>query len=292
MGLVSDRRSGLSSVRRGAVRTRFGVVGVALDRFPVLLALVALIQVVAVSPARANHIAGATYNGTHAQGGTVSFTVTPDGSGISSFSVGGPIQGDTCSFPSGSSTNYVQPLPIVNHAFSDTTPPLTESGSFPGPQSASGTFRIKTQVFPGPSCDSGEVAWNATTTASPPAPSQPQLPPSDSTAPAAVLSGKTIQKAGSSIVVEVSCPTEACTATASGTVNVPGASKVYKLKGASANVPKGGKARLKLKVPSKARKAIKRALRRKKKIKAKVTVTARDAAGNKTTRKRTIRLKR
>ena len=48
------------------------------------------------SPAAAHHIAGATYDGTHAQGGTVSFTVTPDGTGISSVTVNGTLQGDTC----------------------------------------------------------------------------------------------------------------------------------------------------------------------------------------------------
>lgn len=267
------------------------------SRLAVVLLVLAGSQMAVVSLARANHIAGATYSGTHAQGGTVSFTVSPDGSGISSFSVGGPVQGDTCSF-SGINTNYAQPLPVVNHAFSDTTPPFTASGSFPGLQSASGTFRMRTQVFPAPACDSGEVGWSATTTSSPPAPQssaplQQQLAPRDTTGPAATLSGKTLQRAGSSIAVEVSCPNEPCTATASGTVSVPGgASKVYRLGGASANVPKGGKATLKLKLPRKARRAIKRALRSKKKIKAKVTVTTSDHAGNRTTLKRTIRLKR
>jgi hypothetical protein len=273
--------------RRGPMKTRFGVLG---------LASVMLVVLAVAAPARANHIAGATYTGTHAQGGTVSFTVTPDGSGISSFSVGGPVQGDTCSFPSGSSTNYVQPLPIVNHAFSDTTPPLTESGSFPGSQSASGTFRIKTQVFGAPSCDTGEVTWNATTTASPPVgPAPGPGPGPDTIAPTAILSGKTTQKAGSKVAIEVSCPDEACLATATGTASVPGAARAakrFKLKPASARIAKGAKAKLKLKVPRKAQKAIKRALRKGKKVKVAVKVTVRDAAGNSTAKRRTIRLRR
>jgi hypothetical protein len=268
-------------------------------RLAALFLVAAFGPMAAVSPAHADHIAGATYTGTHAQGGTVSFTVTPDGSGISSFSVGGPVMGDVCTFPSGSSTSYLQPLPIANHAFADTTAPFTESGSFLGPQSASGTFRIRTPAFPGPTCDSGEVSWKATTTAlpppllpPPPAPKPPLFGSGDVSAPAAELSGKRTQRAGRSIAVVVSCPAEPCTATATGTVSTPGAAKVYKLGSATANIPKGGKATLELKVPGKARRTIKRALRRKQKIKAQIVVTAHDAAGNKTTRKRTIRLKR
>jgi hypothetical protein len=290
-------------VGRGAVISMYSPQKKRAWRLPGVLVVIALSQALAVSPARANHIAGATYNGTHAQGGTVSFTVTPDGNGISNFNVGGPVQGDTCSFPDGSSTTYNQPLPITNHTFSDTTPPLTENGSFPGPQSASGTFRIKTSTFPGPSCDSGEVTWNATTTASPsqppppgppppqPGPFPPQPPTFDTTPPNATLSGNTSQKAGGSVAVDVSCPDEACKAAVGGTVSVPGAAKVYTLKGASAQIPKGGRATLKLKVSRKAGAAIKNALGSKKKVKAKVTVTVTDAAGNKTTRTRTIRLR-
>lgn len=110
------------------------------------------------------HIAGATYNGTHAGGGTVSFTVTADGSGLSSFSVGGPVQGNICTF-GGSTVTFVQPLPIVNHAFSSSSGTTTLNGSFGGVQQAAGSFRIKT--FGPFSCDSGTVSWTARTTASP-----------------------------------------------------------------------------------------------------------------------------
>jgi hypothetical protein len=117
------------------------------------------------TPAAAFHIPGATYTGNHSAGGTMSFTVTADGSGLSNFNVVGPIPGNTCTF-SGSGTTYVQPLPIVNHAFNDTTPPLTASGSFNARQSATGTFRIQ-QSGPPVSCTTPTFTWNATTTASP-----------------------------------------------------------------------------------------------------------------------------
>lgn len=115
------------------------------------------------SSATAHHIPGATYNGTHAGGGSVSFTVTPDGSGLSSFSVGGPVQGNICTF-GGSTITFTQPLPIVNHAFNSSGGTTTVNGSFTGVRQASGNFRIKT--FPPFSCDSGPVSWTAGTTAS------------------------------------------------------------------------------------------------------------------------------
>jgi hypothetical protein len=126
--------------------------------------LVTLLLLTFSSPAFAFHIPGATYNGTHAGGGTVSFTVTADGSGISSFTVGGPVQGNICTF-GGSTITFAQPLPIVNHAFNSSSGTTTLNGTFGGVQQANGSFRIKT--FPPFSCDSGIVTWTAQTTASP-----------------------------------------------------------------------------------------------------------------------------
>jgi hypothetical protein len=126
--------------------------------------LAALVSLLIASSAMAFHIPGATYNGTHAGGGTVSFTVTADGSGLSNFNVGGPVQGNICTF-GGSSITFTQPLPIVNHAFNSSSGSTTVSGSFAGVRQASGSFRIKT--FGPFSCDSGTVSWTASTTASP-----------------------------------------------------------------------------------------------------------------------------
>lgn len=117
-----------------------------------------------VPAAAAFHIPGATYTGTHAAGGTVSFTLSADGSGLTSFTVGGPVPGNICTF-GGSTVTFVQPLPIVNHAFNSSSGTTTLNGSFPGVQQASGSFRIKT--FPPFSCDSGTVSWTARTSASP-----------------------------------------------------------------------------------------------------------------------------
>jgi Ca2+-binding RTX toxin-like protein len=124
-------------------------------------------------PAAANHIAGATYNGTVQGGSAMSFTVSGDGTGITSFSASGPLQGNSCTF-SGISASYPTPLPITNHSFADTSPPLTFSGSFPSQQSASGTLRMKTT---NPACDTGDLPWTASTTAAPPPPPPPPPPP-------------------------------------------------------------------------------------------------------------------
>ncbi len=81
------------------------------------------------------------------------------------------------------------------------------------------------------------------------------------------------------------------TVSATGTVKVPNASKVYRFKTASAKVFPGTRVKLKLRLPKKALKVVKKALKRKKKLKAKVTVTAKDLAGNTHSEKGTIKLK-
>jgi hypothetical protein len=79
------------------------------------------------------------------------------------------------------------------------------------------------------------------------------------------------------------------TITVSGTVKV--GSKVYKFKTVSAKALPGLVMKLRPRLPKKALKAVRRALKRHKKLKAKVTVTARDNSGNVVSEKGTIRLK-
>jgi len=81
---------------------------------------------------------------------------------------------------------------------------------------------------------------------------------------------------------------EAATVTIDGTLSVPGgSSKTYKLKPVSGSVPAGGKIKLKLKVPKKALKA----LRKKGKATSIINLVAKDAAGNQSTGKFTSKLK-
>lgn len=106
------------------------------------------------------------------------------------------------------------------------------------------------------------------------------------------MSGPKVQKAGPTITVTVSCGREACKATASGTVSVPGASKTFKLRPTTKPVDAGRKAKLKLRVPKKALRAVRRALRRKRKVTAKIKVRVSDAAGNARTKRRGVKIKR
>lgn len=129
-----------------------------------------------------------------------------------------------------------------------------------------------------------------------PAP-QPELvqpPPADTTAPALRLSGATVQKVlrQRGVFVVAACPAEACTTTAKGKVSIRRSAKVFRLTPVTKQIAKRGKATLKLKLKRRALRAIGRALKKGKSVSAKVTVTAKDAAGNVITKRRTIKLKR
>ena len=91
------------------------------------------------------------------------------------------------------------------------------------------------------------------------------------------------------LVVSVTCD-EACSATASASVNVPGSSKVFKLKPVKRSLAAGAKTKLKIKLSKKTVKAGKRALKKHKRVKATVSVGATDAAGNSSKAQRKIRL--
>jgi hypothetical protein len=84
---------------------------------------------------------------------------------------------------------------------------------------------------------------------------------------------------------------EAGTLRAGATVSVAGASKVYRFKAVSRSVAANRFTKLRLKLAKKKLKAVKRALKQRKRLRAKITVTATDKAGNKRSQKATIRLK-
>ena len=115
----------------------------------------------------------------------------------------------------------------------------------------------------------------------------------DTAPPQISMRGKTTQKLGRSISILVTATTEDLWATASGSVSVPGASKVYKLTGIKNRfIARNTKVTLRLKVSKKTQNAIKRALRTKRRVAAKIKVSARDVAGNVTIGRRTIKVKR
>lgn len=79
---------------------------------------------------------------------------------------------------------------------------------------------------------------------------------------------------------------------AAGGAVVLRSAKVFKLTPVTQQVPRGAKRTLKLKLTKGALNAIGRALKAGKKVNARVTVTAKDTAGNVTTKRRTISLRR
>jgi hypothetical protein len=107
------------------------------------------------------------------------------------------------------------------------------------------------------------------------------------------LGGKARQSSGRrSVAVTVECPREACSAAARGRLEVAGAgaTKRFRLGAADADVSTGFESTLRLGISPKARRAIGRALREGGTATARVTVTARDNAGNAASKKRTLRL--
>ena len=83
---------------------------------------------------------------------------------------------------------------------------------------------------------------------------------------------------------------EAVTVRLSGSINVPRASRVFRFKTVIRSLG-AGKAKLNLRLPKKARKAVKRALKRKQRLRARLTLVVTDDAGNSQTSKYTVRLK-
>ncbi len=100
------------------------------------------------------------------------------------------------------------------------------------------------------------------------------------------------------VIVQATCPKEACVASAAGTISAPAgkrkssAAKRYKLRSVKRSLAAGKKTSLKLRLRKATVRAVKRALRAHKKVRARVKVTVTDAAGNKKSKTLRIRAKR
>jgi hypothetical protein len=114
-------------------------------------------------------------------------------------------------------------------------------------------------------------------------------PGPDKVAPFETLSFAPVQSVGKLFVT--ARMSEAGTLTARATVSVAGASKLYRFKTVSRSVAGNEFAKLRLRLDKKKLKAVKRALKKGKRLKAKITVTATDKAHNKRSQKAIIRLK-
>ena len=74
-------------------------------------------------------------------------------------------------------------------------------------------------------------------------------------------------------------------------MSVPGASKSYRFKTVKRSIPLHGVRKIKLRLSATASRIVKRALRRRQGVRAKVTAIAVDDAGNRGVARRSIRLK-
>jgi plastocyanin len=129
----------------------------------------------------------------------------------------------------------------------------------------------------------------------PPAGSPPptDTPAPDTTSPGVVLAGATAQRVLRSRAVVVKVRTdEAATLTAAGTVSVPPPSRLFRLRKVTGTSAAGELVTLKLRLSRRARVAVRSALTSRRKPRARVRVTATDAAGNRTVSSRRIALKR
>jgi hypothetical protein len=124
----------------------------------------------AVLPAVASPVPGASYDGMAADGASVHFTVSPDGTIVDSYEITG-VHGNTCVFTAEGIQGGWPGAPIGGNQFHyQLGPNIDFHGVFNGRQSASGTFRLYDEATSQkPVCDTGSVSWTATTTTAPPA---------------------------------------------------------------------------------------------------------------------------
>jgi Domain of unknown function (DUF1929)/Kelch motif len=133
------------------------------------------------------------------------------------------------------------------------------------------------------------VSETAAFQAAPPA-TPPQLITPDKTPPAVGVAVRSARNG--KVVVDVSCPTEECTATARGRVLVARTARVYRLRPAAARIRKAVPAPLPLRASKPAWKAIRGAFRAGNKVRLHVEVMAVDATGNASAVKRRLPIKR
>ena len=116
-------------------------------------------------------------------------------------------------------------------------------------------------------------------------------PPADKTPPAFSASISKLLKLSKSGAISFTLTSgENATGTATGTVSLPRTSRVVRFKTAKFSLSAGKRTKVTLKLPKSALKKVRSALRHHR-LKAKLTITAKDAAGNQTVKKLSAKLK-
>jgi hypothetical protein len=168
------------------------------------------------------------------------------------------------------------------------TSPWSVSRSF----GAVGVFRYYCELHGGPNGVgmAGAVYVQPAATTPPPG---GQALSADKTAPALALSGSTRQKVLRQRSVFVRAKVnEASLVVARAWVRVPRTGKTFRAKTASRQLPPGTTSKLGLTLSRRTVTAFRRALRKHTRLTARITVTARDPAGNRASAKRRVKLKR
>jgi hypothetical protein len=244
--------------------------------------LVAAVLTLAAAPAHATHIPGATYTGTAATGGTVSFDVSALGGAVTRFA-----WSDVPTDCGTSTGNFTGSIPIIGHVFSQAPGRrVLFSGAFPASQQATGTLG----TGPRKSLDDGctfSAGWTATTTAIAPPPTPDRTPPA-----ADISAGNRLGRDGV-IRVRVGCPEEACGVMLGGKVSIAGqGTQVFRLKRVRAPINHGATGVLRAELGRRGLAAARRALANGRRVVAKVAVTVVDPAGNRRVERLRLRLRR
>jgi hypothetical protein len=123
-------------------------------------------------------------------------------------------------------------------------------------------------------------------------PQPPTSPARDRLSPALTVSvAKLLKLSKTGALSFFMTSNESATGSATGTISVPGSAKTVRFKTTKLNLTGAKRTKITLKLPKRALKAVRLALKHHK-LKARVTVTVKDGAGNRTAKKLTIRLKR
>jgi hypothetical protein len=124
-------------------------------------------------------------------------------------------------------------------------------------------------------------------------PPGPPPPAPDTTAPKLLLGGATRQRflRGRAIYVYVKCD-EVCTVTASGRIAALQVAKALRTASTKLTLKPGVRTKIKLPITARTRAIINRQLRRGARVMVRVSLTATDASGNRTSGKRTLTLLR
>jgi glucose/arabinose dehydrogenase len=118
-------------------------------------------------------------------------------------------------------------------------------------------------------------------------------PYADRAPPELVVSGRRVQRIArqGGVVIGAAC-NEACTVVAGGTITVPGAARVFRLRRTTRTLATGTRVRIRVRLRRRTRAHVRRALARGRRVRARVRVRATDLSSNVSSARKTVRARR